>query len=314
MISICVARRKDPSHLLHGLFSDSDENHVHYGSFDLDISQLNIFSSLSINDVGNPKNIKYSALPLAYDPNDDVMFMAAPDNQNKTILSVINAANGNLLSTFKSISNTIISLQFDIFQKELFAHIETNHENVTLIGQIDTTNGNIKQILAVIHDIKPTHISSYCPVCRKYFLMMIEDQHFIYVGVNSSNQGGVDWKADINFSPISMRFDYKTFTMYTTYINQTEKIISSIGILNRTIGGISKVVGTISDDPGFVVTSLSAYDIAENIFYASNLLTRIEPYSIGVSYVNVNTSDEKNIPLPRRNFNPYGWFVKQFIH
>ncbi len=311
---MCAARPKDPSHLLHGLFSDSDKNHVHYGSFDLDISQLNIFSSLSINDVGNPKNIKYSVLPLTYDPNNDVIYMAAPDNQNKTILSVINASNGNLLSTFKSISNTIISLQFDIFQKELFAHIETNHENVTQIVEIDINTGKFKQILGTISQAKPTYISSYCPICRKYFLMMIEDQHFIYVGVNSSDQGGVAWKADINFSPISMRFDYKTFTMYTAYINETDKTISSIGILNRTIGGISKVVGTISDDPGFVVTSLSAYDIAENIFYASNLLTRIEPSSIGVSYVNVNTSDEKDIPLPRNNVNPYGWFVKQFIH
>ncbi|CAF3631614.1 unnamed protein product, partial [Rotaria sp. Silwood2] len=28
------------------------------------------------------------------------------------------------------------------------------------------------------------------------FKIPIEDQHFVYVGVNTSNQGGVDWKAN----------------------------------------------------------------------------------------------------------------------
>lgn len=88
---------------------------------------------------------------------------------NKTILSVINATTGHLLSTFGIISNTIISLQYDIFQKQLFAHLETNIENVTIIGEIDTTNGNLKEILEKIDNAQPTHISSYCPICRKYF-------------------------------------------------------------------------------------------------------------------------------------------------
>ena len=295
-ISKCVVR-EDLSHVLHGLFSDSDETHVYYGSLDLDASQFNIFSSLSINDVGNPKNIKYPVLPLTYNPNNGVVYMAAPNSQNKTILSVINATNGKLITTFTSVSNPIISLQYDIFQKQLFAHIETDHENVTLIGEIDTNNGSVKQILGTINDIKPTHMSSYCPICRKYFLIMMEDQQFVYVGVNTSNLGGIDWKVVISFTPISIRFDYKTFTMYTTYLNQTDDIISSIGILNRTIGGISQVVGIISDDSSIVATTHSAYDIAEKIYYTSIHSTWPFPTE-GVSYVNTNTSEERWVLFP----------------
>ncbi|CAF1057023.1 unnamed protein product [Rotaria sordida] len=311
VISNCLAEQ-DPPRILHGLFSDSDQTHVCYGSLNIDTSQFNITNSLNINDVGNPKNIKYPLLPLTYDPNNDVIYMAAPNNESKTILSVINATSGNLISTFKSISNTIISLQFDIFQKQLFAHIETVNENVTLLAEIDTNNGNIKEVLGTIQDSKPTHMSSYCPICRKYFLMMIEDQQFVYVGVNTSNQGGVDWKAKINYSPISMKFDYKTFTMYTTYINVTERVVSSIGILNRTLGGISKVVGIISEDPELTVTSLSAFDIGEKIFYASIQLSW--PLYEGISYVDVDTSQADRILLTKTQYNSYGWFVKQFVH
>ncbi|CAF1099013.1 unnamed protein product [Rotaria sordida] len=311
VISNCLAEQ-DPPRILHGLFSDSDQTHVCYGSLNIDTSQFNITNSLNINDVGNPKNIKYPLLPLTYDPNNDVIYMAAPNNESKTILSVINATSGNLISTFKSISNTIISLQFDIFQKQLFAHIETVNENVTLLAEIDTNNGNIKEVLGTIQNSKPTHMSSYCPICRKYFLMMIEDQQFVYVGVNTSNQGGVDWKAKINYSPISMKFDYKTFTMYTTYINATDRLISSIGILNRTLGGISKVVGIISEDPELTVTSLSAFDIGEKIFYASIQLSW--PLYEGISYVDVDTSQADRILLTRTQYNSYGWFVKQFVH
>ena len=311
VISNCLAKQ-DPPRILHGLFSDSNETHVCYGSLNVVTSQFNISNVLDINDVGNPKQIKYPLLPLTYDPNNDVIYMAAPNNERKTILSVINATSGDLISTFKSISNTIISLQFDIFQKQLFAHVETDKENVTLLAEIDTNNGNIKEILATVRDSKPTHMSSYCPICRKYFLMMIEDQNFVYVGVNTSNQGGVDWKANINYSPISMKFDYKTFTMYTTYINATSTLISSIGILNRTLGGISKVVGIIAEDPELIVTSLSAFDIAEKIFYGSIQLSL--PHYEGVSYVDVDTSESERTLLTRTQYNSYGWFVKQFVH
>ncbi|CAF0940428.1 unnamed protein product [Didymodactylos carnosus] len=304
--------RQEPTHLVHGLFDNSDQTHVFYGSLDLDIPQFNIFNSLSINDVGDPSKGKYPVTPFTYDPNNDVAYMAAPNNQNRTILSVINATSGALLSNFSSIPNTIVSLQYDIFQKQLFAHTETDSENVTQVVEIDTASGNVKQILGAIRGAKPTHISSYCPICRKYFLIVLQDQDFVYLAVNTSDGGGISWEAVMNFTPVSMRFDYKTFTMYTAYINHTDDISSLVGIINRTLGGISKVVGTISDDPSLVVTSLSAYDVAENIYYASDVLSW--PYSAGVSYVNVNTSQGKWIPLARDRYNSHAWFVKQFVH
>lgn len=309
--TICLAKQSS-AHILHGLFSDSNQTHVSYGTLNFNTSQFHISSKLDINDVGNPKNVKYSILPLTYDPNADVVYMAAPDNKNQTILSAINAENGKLLSTYKTIENTIISLQYDIFQKQLFAHIETDKENVTSIIEIDTNTGKIKQILGTISNMKPTHISSYCPICRKYFLILIGGERFTYVGVNTSNSGGVDFKVPINFSPISMRFDYKTFTMYATYINTSISLVSSLGILDRSIGGISKDVANIYEDPNIVVTSLSAYDIAEKIFYASTELTG--PFMPGVSYVDVDTSQSEMILLPKANYFSYGWFIKQFIH
>ncbi|CAF1379270.1 unnamed protein product [Adineta ricciae] len=311
IITSCLAK-SDSSRILHSVFSDSNTTQVYYGSINYDTEQYNIFNSLNINDVGNPKRIKYSVLPLTYDPNDDVIYMAAPDNDNRPILSVINATTGHLLSTFKSISNTIISLQFDIFQKQLFAHIESEKENVTLLTEIDTTNGNIKHVLATIRDSKPTYMSSYCPICRKYFLMMIEDEHFVYAGVNTSNSGGLDWKAKLNYSPTGMKFDYKTFTMYTTYVNTSIRYVSSIGILDRTKGGISKNVGIISESPDVGVTSFSAFDIAEKIYYASITLDSVFPN--GISYVNVDNSQGDLNFFPNTKYNSHAWFIKQFVH
>ena len=309
---VSAVKAADPSHILHGLFSDSDQTHVCYGTLNFNTSQFNIISKLDINDVGNPKNIKYSVLPLTYDPNADVVYMAAPANDKQTILSVINAVNGKLISTYKTLKNSIISLQYDIFQKQLFAHIDSDKENVTSIIEIDTSNGEIKQTLATIHDMKPTHISSYSPICRKYFLTMIDGQYSTYVAVNTSNSGGTDGKTQLNFSQISMRFDYKTFTMYATYINVSVHFVSSVGVLDQSKGAISKVVGDINDDPNVVVTSLSTYDIAKGIFYASIELTG--PIVLGVSYVNVDESDVKLILLPKANYFSYGWFIKQFVH
>ncbi|CAF3960417.1 unnamed protein product, partial [Rotaria sp. Silwood1] len=110
----------------------------------------------------------------------------------------------------------------------------------------------------------------------------------------------------------NIKLHYKTFTIYTTYINTTERVISSIGILNRTLGGISKVVGIISEDPELIVTSLSAFDIGEKIFYASIQLSL--PHYGGISYVDVDTSQAERILLTRTQYNSYGWFVKQFVH
>jgi hypothetical protein len=311
IISICVAQPNDPSHILNGLFYDYNEALVRYGSLNLDIQEFNIISSLSINDVGNPLKGKYAVTPSAYDPNDDVVYMAAPNNENKTILSIINATTGSLLRTFNSLENYIVSLQYDIFQKQLFAHIETERENVTQVVEIDINTGKLKQILGTISQAKPTHISSYCPICRKYFLIAQQDNHRIYIGVNSTDGGGISWQTPLDFFPTTMKFDYKTFTMYTVYVNQTTDNFL-IGILNRTIGGIGKVVATITDDPNIFVTTPSAYDIAQNIFYSLTISTL--PFNIGASYVNLNTSDGKVIPMPRNQYNPYAWFVKQFVH
>lgn len=49
------AIRQDSPHVLHGLFYDSDETRVYYGILDVNSSQINIFNSLNIHDVGNPK-------------------------------------------------------------------------------------------------------------------------------------------------------------------------------------------------------------------------------------------------------------------
>ncbi|UJR20029.1 hypothetical protein I4U23_023163 [Adineta vaga] len=311
-ISICIARQ-DPSRIIHGIFYNSDQTHVYYGSVDLNTAQFNILNSLNINDVGNPKDSKYPVSPLTYDPNNDIVYMSAQNTENKQIiLSVLNATTGALINAYHPIQNEIISLQYDIFQKQLFAYTETNEENVTQIVEIDTTNGHFKQILGTIHQAKPTHISSYCPICRKYFLIALQNNHYVYIGVNSTDGGGISWQTPINFAPISMKFDYKTFTMYTVYLNQTDKIASMVGILNRTIGGIGQVVGRISEDSNVVATSLSAYDIAENIYYSSIQLTW--PYAGGVSCLNVNTTLQHWIFLPKSQYNSYGWFIKQFVH
>lgn len=113
--------KKDASHTLGGLISDFDTGHIYYGSLDLDTLLFGNFSSLSVNDVGNPNNVKYSVLPLTSNPNDDVIYIAAPYNQNKTILSVIGATNGSHPSAIKSISYVAISLRYDTFQNKKVA-------------------------------------------------------------------------------------------------------------------------------------------------------------------------------------------------
>lgn len=71
------------------------------------------------------------------------------------------------------------------------------------------------------------------------------------------------------------------------------------------------MVGNFVDDPEIFITSLSAYDIARNIYYTSQRLT-LPPYS-GVSYINVNTSEEDGIFSTKTKYNSYTWFVKQFV-
>lgn len=95
--------------------------------------------------------------------------MSALNNRNQTLLSVINATTGTLLRTFDPIENYIISLQFDIFEKQLFAHIEIDHEQISQIVEVDTMTGKFKQVLGTIRQAIPTYISSYCPICKKIF-------------------------------------------------------------------------------------------------------------------------------------------------
>lgn len=308
-----LASKTDQAPVLHGIFhSATDDTHIYYGFLDLDIGELNVLSILDIKDVGNPKYRKYSAVPLTYDPNNDVVYMAATTDQNQTVLSYFNASSGVLLGKFNSIPNSIISLQFDIFQKQLFAHMQTNVEDSSVVVEINTNDGSIKRTLAKIDNADPTDVSSYCPICRKYFLMVRQNQQSVYVGIDSTDVGGISWQSPVNFEPLSMRFDYKTFTMYTAYINTTQQFTSTIGILNRTIGGIDQVVGTISTNSSLFVTSLSAFDIAEKVYYSSDIF--VYPYSLGISWTSVNDTKVNTISLSALTYTPYAWFVKQFIH
>ncbi|CAF0984383.1 unnamed protein product [Rotaria magnacalcarata] len=298
--------------VIHTLFGDRDKTDVvYYGYVDLDKSEYTILNTLNTDDVGNPRQRKYQILPLTYDPTNDIAFMAAVNNQNRTILSVLNATTGALLRTFNSIPNGIISLQYDIFNKKLFAHTETNVDNVTHIVEIDTNAGSFKQILGEISGAKPTDICSYCPICRKYFFVMIENDHFTYLAVNTTDGGGISWRVPINFAPLNIRFTYKTFIMYAAFVNQTDRITSQIGILDRTTGSISKVVGTISSRENLLATRFSAFDIATSTYYISDVM-RI-PFSRGISSLNVNTSETKRVTLPENNYNFYAWFIKQFV-
>lgn len=295
------------SKILHGIFHDNDLAFVRYGSIDLNTKQFLLINSLNIKEVGDPQKTKYGITPLTYDPNNDVIYMAGSQNGNKAILTRINATTGQLLTRFNAMDQVIISLEYDIFQRELFAHVETDQENVTEIVQIDENNGKIKLILGRIVQAQATHIASYCPICRKYFLLVRESNTYTYIGVNSTDGGGISWRSPIDFHPIDMKFDYKTFTMFTLFINQTDQLFY-LGILNRTIGGIGQTIARISADPKTNVTSPTTFDFDENIFYSLTLTNSVK----GISCVNTNTSDVKAISLDQ--YTPYAWFIKQFVH
>ena len=310
VISFCFVEQNS-SNILHGIFYDDDLSFVRYGSIDLNTKQFLLINSLDIKEVGDFQKTKYGIPPLTYDPNNDVIFMSGSHHQNKSILTRINATTGELLTRFNAMDNAIISLEYDIFQRELFAHIETDQENITEIVQIDENNGKIKQSLGRIVQAQATHIAAYCPICRKYFLLVKESNTYTYIGVNSTDGGGISWRTPIDFHPIDMKFDYKTFTMFTLYLNQTDQLFY-LGILNRTIGGIGQIISRINNDSKMNVTSPTAFDIEQKLFYSftltnSNLIK-------GISYVNTNTSDVKSISFDQNQYNPYAWFIKQFVH
>ncbi|CAF1438901.1 unnamed protein product [Rotaria sordida] len=154
-------------------------------------------------------------------------------------------------------------------------------------------------------------MSTYCPIGRKYFLIMLENDHYIYVAINTTDGGEIGWRVPLNFCPLSIRFTYKTFLMYAAYINRTHETTSQIGIIDRITGSIGKVVVTISNQTNLLVTRFSAFDIANNLYYASDIMIR--PFSNGISYLNVNTSETERIALPKTNYNFYAWFIKQFV-
>lgn len=52
-----------------------------------------------------------------------------------------------------------------------------------------TNTGKFKQVLATISKAAPTQASSFCPICKKYFLMVEEEGQFVYVAVNSTDGG-----------------------------------------------------------------------------------------------------------------------------
>lgn len=310
---VCIQRsEQDNQRTIHTLFGDIYRADVfYYGYVNLDKAEYVILNTLNIDNVGNPRLRKYQILPLAYDPTNDIVYMSAMNNQNQTLLSALNATTGNLLHTYDPMFNGIVSLQYDIFHQKLVAHMETNVENVTVLVEIDVNTGKPKQTLGEISGAKPTDISSYCPICRKYFLIFRENDHFSYVAINTTDGGGVSWRVPLNFAPLNMRFTYKTFTMYCAYINQTDKVSSQIGILDRTSGSISKVVGTISTRTNYITTRLSTFDIANSTYYISDIITH--PYSRGISSLNVNTTEINRVALPDTNYNFYAWFIKQFV-
>ena len=84
-----------------------------------------------------------------------------------------------------------------------------------------------------------------------------------------ARRGGISWWTPIHVNPLNIHFDYQTFAMYSGYLNETDTLSSLLGILNRTLGDISDIVGKISDNLTVIATSLSAYDIAEKIYYQS---------------------------------------------
>lgn len=306
--SACPARLKDLSTVLHGFFSSSDPTSISYASFDLQSQQFNNIGSLSINDVGNPKNLKYSNLPMAYDPNHDIIYIAAPVNPNVTILSAINAASGQLSQTFKMTRISIVSLQYNIFQNRLYAHLEYPN-TTTFIGEIDTDKGTIINHFADLVNFNATPISSYCPISEEYFLMMSLGESYYFIVVSTNIQTSYS-TIPINFIPVNMRYDYKTSSMYTVYADQPDQFIASIGMFNRMTGRISEFYQVLNIDPSIHLTSLTAYDISQRIYYT--LTQSSNSTSKGVYWIQLDSPFEHRAYFPSNVLNSYGWFVKMF--
>ena len=307
-VAICEGQQNS-SHIVHGLFVSRNTSSplIHYGTYAIDNKQFTLINSLHVDQVGDITRREFN--PLTYDPNTDVVYIVGLSKQNHSLLSVINATTGVLLKTFNPFENEIFSLQYDIFQKQLFAQMDTGREMELQVIEIDTSTGKIKRVLATIPQASPSQVSSYCPICRKYFFMIRDRDNFTYVGVDSTDAGGVSWRTPIDVRPSSIHFDYKTFTMYIAFTNKTERARFQLGMLNRTIGTVGNIIYTF--DERHIPTPVSAFDIAEKLYYS--FILSFQPLDFEASYVNVNTGAGQQVQVPRETPVAIGWFVKQFV-
>lgn len=306
VLSMCSAQKATP-HVLYGLFSGNDTNYVYYGSIDLDLQQFNKLNSLNIDVVGDPNRIKYSSLPFTYNPYADVVYMAASDRNDVTKLSVINAINGSLISVFTAISYPIVSLHYDIFQNKLFGHMIVDG-SLSYIAEINTTDGTIKRLLKSFDASITTSISTYSPTTGEYFFTVTPSLQQTMIILNTNNPINYT-TVPIDVSLKSMRFDYKTSSMYVAYVEEPDEFVSSIGILDRKKGDISVYIGNLAYDSNHLLTSISTYDIAKNIYYVS---CEHSTSSNGIIYIDIDTTEVTMTDLPESLTKSHGWFVKQF--
>ena len=307
--AVCIGRMTDSSYVINGFVSGVDRNHIYYGSFDFDTSLFDVWSTFNIIEIGNLNQLKYSVLPLTYDSYNDLIYLASADvENNQSKLCVIAATNGALVATFNQIQQPIISLQFDNFQRKLFAHVEI-HQSQSLIIEIDTNNGTIKRVIGTLNSLNATALSSYSPVSEEYFLMMIENEQYIFIAFNTNNVSDSK-RTSLDFIPLNMRCDYKTSTIYITYIDQPDRFISSIGTLNQTTGHIDNYLGIVSRSTNLHLTAVSAYDMAQDIYYTSTVSNPLN--STGIIYIDTYRQEIQSRNLPNNITKTHGWFIKQF--
>lgn len=289
---MCFHGNKDSSNILHGFYSGLDREKILYGYIDLDNSKFEQINSFPIAEFGDPSK---SFFPLTYDPLDDLIYLGSINNQNETILNVLDANTGQQLMKFNRINGRIISLQYDCFRQKLFSHIQFN-VNQSAIVQINPSNGTIQQILFDFPTNQLTPIASYSSVSGEYFVIFIENNHWIYQSVDINNPKKFIRKK-LNFVPLNMKYDSIQSQMFMVYQDQPDEFINSIGIFNEQTGEISKYIGTITWSSSLIVHSQSTYDTAKNIYYLASEI-KGENYT-GITTIDIETSQIqwKEIPL-----------------
>lgn len=304
----CVARLKDSSSTINGFVSGDDQNHIYYGAFDFDTSSFDVWSTFSLIEIGNPHHLKYSLLPLTYDSYNDLIYIATLNENNETQLSVIAGTNGALISSFTQIKQTIISLQFDLFEKKLFAHLQIN-DNQSSIVEIDTSNGTIKHSIGILNYSTPTALSTYSPVTKEYFLIMIQSNQYLFIAFNTTNSN-TSIITSLDFTPLNLRCDYKTSTIYITYVNEPDHFISSIGILDQQTGHIQQNLGILTYNSNIHLMGVSAYDTAKDIYYTSIFTDQLN--STGILSIDIDRGEIEPIIFPTNITKTHGWFIQQF--